>query len=347
MEVNVLDHGADPTGSTYSTIAIQESIDMLGPSNCVLTIPPGRYLVNAMMTILNRDNVVINARGATLDLRNEAPGDPGKFAVLNIHTCTRFLLDGLTVKMDGQQAYSGVNVANSTNGLVRGVTVTGAPNGYTRGWVGITVFDPVPRTSKNISITECTVTGVRFGISVNGLAIRITNCHVEMPKLSIDEGYYDGIMVLKQADQIIVSNCTVMNCGAAGIWTEPCTNLIVTGNVVSGTLGRGIEVAAKGAVITGNVVRDCLGNINLLECRDIIVTGNRVENSVPSYPATCLAINTGSSYVHAVGNYLRQANTTYAAIWVWPGATGITLGPNGVVAVTKYSTLPAGVKIIP
>lgn len=347
MEVNVLDHGADPTGAIESTIAIQESIDAMDSSDCVLTIPPGRYWVSAMLNILNRDNVVINARGATLDLRDGELGDPGEYAVLNIHTCTRFLLDGLTVEIDGQQAYSGVNVANSTNGLIRGVTTTCAQGAANRGWVGITVFDPVPRTSRNISITECTSTDFRFGISVNGQQIRITNCHVEMPKLPTSEGYYDGIMVIDQADQIIISNCTVINCGAAGIWTQPCTNLAVTGNVVTGTLGRGIEVAAKGATITGNVVRDCSGNINLLECRDIILTGNRVENSVATYPSTCLAINQGSSFVHAVGNYFRQANPTHPAIWLWSGATSITLGPNGVAATTKYSTLPAGVKIIP
>lgn len=347
MEVNVLDHGADPTGSTDSTIAIRESIDALDSVDCVLTIPPGQYLVNAMLTILNRDNVVINARGATLDLRDAVPGnDQGEFAALNVHTCNGFLLDGLTVEMDGSQTYSGVNVANSTNGRVRGVTVTGAPDGATRGWVGITVYDPVPRTSKNISITECTVTGVRFGISVNGQQIRITNCHVEMPGLPIEQGYYDGIMVIDQADQIIISNCTVINCGAAGIWTQPCTNLVVTGNVVTGTLGRGIEVAARGATIIGNVVQDCYGNINLLESRDVTVTGNRVENSVATYPATCLAINTGSTYILAVGNYFRQANPTHAAIWAWPGATGITLGPNGIVGTIKYN-VPAGVKIIP
>lgn len=347
MEVNVLDHGADPTGAIESTIAIQESIDALDSSHCVLTIPPGRYWVSAELTIPDRDNVVINARGATLDLRNGAPGDQGSLTVLRIRNCNGFLLDGLNVEMDGTQEYCGVYVAASTNGLVRGVTVTGAPDGATRGWVGITVFDTAPRTSRNISITECTVSGVRFGISVNGVNIRITNSHVEMPGLPIEDGYYDGIMVLNGSDQIIVSNCTIINCGAAGIFTLPCTNLVVTGNVVTKALGVGIEVIARGATITGNVVRDCHDNIKLLQCLDVIVTGNRVENSVSTHSSACLAINTGSSYIHAVGNYFRQANPAHPAIWLWPGATGITLGPNGVVATTKYGTLPAGVKIIP
>lgn len=346
MEVNILDHGADPTGGTDSTISIQAAIDALDPANCVLNVPSGRYRVNAMLNLGNRSNVTINARSATFELQDAVAGNPGQYAVLNIHNCTGFLLDGLTIEIDGSQAYSGINVAASVNGKIRDVTTVCARNAATRGWVGITVFDPVARTSRNISITGCTVSDFRFGISVNGIDIRITDSFVGMPGLPIEQGYFDGIMVLAGADRVTVAHCDVIKCGAAGVWTEPCTRLNVDGNTVVGTLGRGIEVAATGAAIIGNVVRDCYGNINLLDCRDVTVTGNQVENAVASRPVTCLAINEGSTYILAVGNYFRQASTTHAAIWAWPGAIGITLGPNGIVGAVKYS-VPAGVRIIP
>lgn len=343
MYVNVLDHGADPMGTLDSTVAISAAVDALDPENCRLDIPAGTYLVNDMITIRDRTNLVIDARGAQFKLTNATPSVAGAKAVLDIRGCTGFTLSGLRVSLYGDQAYSGVNVANSTFGLIHKVQVECW--GPSTGWVGITVFDPTPCTSKNIVISGCAVTNTRFGISTNGQDVRITECHVGMPGLPTSSGYYDGIMVLKDSDRTIVSNCFMVNCGAAGVFTEVCTNVVVDSNIVSGCLARGIEIAGKGVTVVGNMVRNCHGNINLIGVRDVTVTGNRVENSDPTHNVTCIAVNVGSSHVIATANHVRQAHPSKPAIWVDSSASNVKLGPNGISAAVPYGA-PAGTVII-
>jgi hypothetical protein len=67
--VNVLDYGADPTGTSSSTSAIQAAMDDIAVTGGTLYIPPGRYLIDAGSIQAEATNTPIRvlAYGATLE----------------------------------------------------------------------------------------------------------------------------------------------------------------------------------------------------------------------------------------------------------------------------------------
>jgi parallel beta-helix repeat protein len=277
-------------------------------------------------------------------------------SVLRLSDCHRFRVLGLSIQdTDRAQTYDGILVSRSSAGVIDGVQIRDVK------WAGIGVFDATPQTSRDITITNCVVEGTRFGISVNGADIRVTNNHVAMYWPSTAEAaakggvwsapsdYYDGIMVLQGADRIVVAGNTVIECGQSGIYINACTNLVVTGNMVSGCQLRGIELdggagTAVGASIVANTVTGCVCQINLVRARDITVVGNRLLNPNPALANTCLGVNVGTTNVVVVGNHLDQSNPNSPAVWVDPGATEVTIAWNEVKAATPYQA-PPGVAI--
>lgn len=62
--VNVMDYGADPTGTTDATTAIQAVIDAVSPTRRQITLAGGKYLITAPLEIKNF--TYINGEGGTL-----------------------------------------------------------------------------------------------------------------------------------------------------------------------------------------------------------------------------------------------------------------------------------------
>jgi parallel beta-helix repeat protein len=354
--ISVADHGAVGDGSTDDTAAIQATLDQAaaGTPSVSVYFPPGRtYRVTRGLFATGLSDSVVSGYGATLALTGAVPGDPGGgSSVLTATDCHRLQIVGLSVRdTDRTQIYCGVVLRRCTDAAIREVNIRDVM------WTGMGVFDSTPGASTNIALTDCVVEGTRFGISSNGTDVRISDNHVAMywPAKADASQYFDGIMVLSGADRTVVANNTVTECGAAGIYTQDCTNLVVTGNTVAGCKLRGIEVdgsrggsnpstAAVGVAITGNAVSGCKGQINLVQARDVTVVGNRTANPNPALDTSCIAVNVGSGKVVVAGNHADQSHPTHSAVYVDPGATDVTIAWNEVSAANPYQA-PAGTVI--
>ena len=354
--ISVIDHGAVGDGATDDTAAIQAALDEAGattPSRGVYLPPGRRYRITRVLRASGLTDFVLSGHGATLVLAGAAPGDPkGGVSMLELIDCHRFRVFGLGLwDSDRTQTYCGINVSRSSAGVLDGVHVRNVK------WTGISVFDPTPRSSTDISIANCVVEGTRFGVSSNGADVRIVSNHVAMYWPSTAEAaakggvwstpsdYYDGIMVLNGADRTVVAGNTVTECGQGGIFTERCTNLVVADNTVAGCQLRGIEVAGTGVSVTGNVVSNCIGQINLVDAKDVTVVGNHTANPNAARATSCIAVNAGTSRATVVGNRAVQAHPSFPAVYVHSTATEVTLAWNDVNATTPYQA-PAGTTLI-
>ncbi|MEU8658730.1 right-handed parallel beta-helix repeat-containing protein [Actinoplanes philippinensis] len=358
--VSVLDHYRDAQGQERDDAgAIQAAINAataMRPVHSVL-VPPGEYVVNREILVRGLNDAVISGHGATLTLTGAAATTAGASAVLKITDSERFEVSGLTV-VDNErtQPYNGVSIARSSRGTLNGVSVYGVK------WTGLGVFDTTPGASKDIALINCTVVGTRFGISTNGHDVRIIGNHVAMYWPSTAEAaakggvwsapsdYYDGINVLSGSDRTTVTGNTITECGQAGVYTQDCTNLVVSANTVTGCQLRGIEVdggsrVAVGVTVSGNTVVDCKGQINLVRARDVSVVGNRLANTSAARASSLIAVNVGSSHVSVVGNHATQAHPTFPAVYVIGDATDVTVAANEVVAGTPYQA-PASVALL-
>lgn len=106
-QLNVLAFGADPSGQTLSTLAIQNTIDS-APAGSVVTLPPGHYVSGSVhlksgITLLLQTGALLQA---SPDPRNF---EPQQYAFIVLDHC-----DGVTIKGGGTIDGSGAFLRNLT-----------------------------------------------------------------------------------------------------------------------------------------------------------------------------------------------------------------------------------------
>jgi parallel beta-helix repeat protein len=390
--ISVLDHDAAGDGLADDTAALNAAFRAATATTPHRSVhfPAGRtFKVSGQVTINGLTDAVVSGQGATLLMSGGPGGSPtGQVSVLRLVGCERVELLGLTIRdltraeHQGEQLwlktfdrkYDGVLLMSCRSILIDGVRVYGTLRN------GIVNWDPVPRTSKDLAITNCTVENTWFGISANGEDVRITGNQVAMHWADTDEParmpggvrkpelstYFDGICAWAGAERVVISGNTMTGCGAAGVYLQAVRNVVVAGNTVTDAQERGLEVdghsvtagsrdgRAVGVTISGNVVTDSFGGINVVGGYDVTVTGNRVDQSYADRAFGCIAINQYSSSAVVVGNHVRQAHPTWPAVFVFKrdpqkpeekDVIDVTVAWNTVEAGTPYLT-PADTTVI-
>lgn len=274
---NVLQLGADPEGKQDASEAFQKALDNGG----VIEVPSGAYLLRKTLLLTRpgtclsgRPGAVLSFPGGFLDSGLVAKAEP--FGLTNIVIRNLTLIcdkANYTPGKDGKYAY-GISLFGVDGAVVEGCAV----NGFNFTGIGVTA-------SQNVRVRQCTTSGGRHGMSVNGHIgnpkaggqpygcrnISITDCH-------ITQTWDTFIAIGLCASDVTVSGCFCEGSAAHGIDIFNSDNVIVTGNHISNWMdprvlspyceqavgvfvhcdwGVSVKIPTRNIVISGNVlVRD-------------------------------------------------------------------------------------------
>lgn len=129
--VNILSFGADPTGLTDSTAAIQDAIDH---ASCLL-IPPGSFVTSSPLIVSNKLGFTIV--GAGNGLSSITAGSAFSGAMLQLYNVENAQISGLTIDADSKaengvliETVGGLGQVPSDGGLIYSCEIRQAINGY-------------------------------------------------------------------------------------------------------------------------------------------------------------------------------------------------------------------------
>ena len=200
---NVLDFGADPTGNTDSTSAIQSAVDWTsGANRGTIYFPLGSYVATSPITF-NYDG----------DLAIRFLGEFGTviFGTVNGYVFDRHLATPNNTK--GGRIFERLLIVNAhaSGGCIRlGSTLGGAMRDCVfSGFIGVTTEDSAGNSSQNIQIQNCKfsgggATGSKFIIIGGGGAIE-----------GSDIGPGGDIGVLAYGKGLHISGCRSENCNTS------------------------------------------------------------------------------------------------------------------------------------
>lgn len=282
--------GADPTGATDSTAAIQKCIDALPAKfGGEVHVPAGTYLVDAVTSINLRSNMWFHMEpGAVLKVK---PNDQPHYGVLTARGVDSVLISGGTVEGDrDQHTYTPQKVASqSTHEWGHALRIY---SGTTR----ITVRD----------MTLKDVTG--DGISMDGAAKTAAQNDIFIKNLVISNSRRQGISIGRVVG-VVIQGCDINNVNGTlpmcGIDIEP----------EHGFLDGTRQIYIDGCHIHHNKANAILGlergNV------DTPVKEVQVTNCILDYNGAC-----GIYALHIQG--LEVFNNQIAH----NGQTGLMIGPN-------------------
>lgn len=267
---NVLDYGADATGATDSTIAINNAITAANTAGGgEVYFPSGLYLIGTATHVVLLSNVTLIGDGfsSKIKLANNTPISASLSAIT---AASRTNIAVKNLHMDG-------NRANQVN------------------FVGLLRID----TCVNVEVSENTfvdcnnvcayfVNGTSRVICVNNTMIDSNGTNIKLghentdvvidSNVLVDTGayatHYDGFIMTRFGTtgqkNIVISNNTMISptgSGAVlGIWLRSGNNIVISGNVIEITDAVGIQVQAEADMhdlcISGNSVM-CASSISI------------------------------------------------------------------------------------
>lgn len=280
--INVLDYGADPTGSSDSTAAIQAALDVGG----MVYLPDGIYKLNSAPVTA-----------------------PGTRASLGIKSNTTFFGTGTlysTYINSGDSDGANLIMANDPSGSISNVVIDGitlktnlASTLYN--YHMINFIQPCDNiTVKNCTLKDFTYWGISFTKKT------ISNILVDNNRIYGSRA--TGIWVGYEAENVIVTN-NIVDGTAAGTYgsvddrilvanhntvqtsTELTKNVVIANNVCIYTDAKGISVGSiQNCVIDGNTLEKCRipimtiqdGTYITLKNENVVISNNAIWNSLVS-----------------------------------------------------------------
>lgn len=249
---NVIDFGADPSGVSDSTSAIQDAIDSL--TSGVVLFPPGTYIVSAKLVL--KSNVSLSGNNATITYTVPYEDDQG-FLTDNNVAIENVTVSGLV--FDGNGTWTSTPFANPYGG--------GNSVGFTNGQRGIRLDNA---STKNIVVKNNVFTGLEQGF-YSGACTNVI----------ITDNIFETI-----GTAAINTSCqfsTIANNVIRGVLGNQ-TNAGVT-SIAASQFADGIYFyGAKNVSVTGNIIENCIRIGVVLEgdgvtlCSNISISGNSLKN---------------------------------------------------------------------
>jgi parallel beta-helix repeat protein len=347
--VSVLDQGAKGDGTTDDTAAFQAALNNAGQATVGrLDVPPGTYLVGPLTV---PSDVLLVGAGAGAVLRR-APGatgpllqasgthitiqslrlDLGGIQVLQASTRVR-VVDCEITTPDVALVSAGTGVIISGNVITNSSTDAIAVSGPQTSIVGNRISGSgsaaVRVTGDGTTTSATTVMGNDItipaghgpaGIVVDGsVGVSVTDNRVSGSTSSAG-GLGIGVTSdTAAASGITITGNEVASIGADGVLVQQAQQVTLSGNVVSGCLGRGIVVGggSSAAAVDTNTVTGCgATGIDVSGSTDLVVTSNVCTN------------NTGA------GITLGGPNGTLRTVMADNVCTAQTTGITGTGALT-------------
>lgn len=295
IRVNVLDFGADPTGVTDSTLAINQAIDSL-PVNAtvgggVVYLPAGTYLCSEAINL--RSGIIL--QGHSQQTTNLYAGRNDQ-ASISVNGANRVSIRDLRIDGVGRTGVFGILLVDSTLVSIRNVWVESVAYGI---------------RSTNTYYVECNsmrVTGTRIGwdlLSASNV-ITLTNCQsltleralnfIGSSTLSITGSSFEGTNLVNLNN---VQGVSITGSYWEGMHENPdIPEFIRVGGPTANSLAQGVNISgnyflvsaqhgirlygAYGVNIEGNYFRTSVSGINFVQAdvspkKDINIRGNAFD----------------------------------------------------------------------
>jgi len=214
--VSALDFGADNTGSTDSSSAIQLAVDSLSSGGTVF-LPTGTYLVASAISLADNVNLIGTAGGSIINCASMSGGAFGAVTVGANSIVQDIKFTGIAEDVAGASA---VKVLNKDGAIIQNCIISGFGD-------AILLHDCDDVVVKNNKITGAGRWGIRYAKATN---LVITN---NVVKNSVT---YDGI----KGDSQIYGDATLYS----------SSNVLIDGNISSGNNRDGIDISSQGDSIT-------------------------------------------------------------------------------------------------
>lgn len=353
--VSVISFGAVGDGVTDDTTAIQAALTALSPGTALYFPAGSAFKVTSQLTISNKSNFSLVGNGAIINFDSTVVPVSHNIAALQITGCTNFKINGIRfIQVNQTQQYNGLNITSGTNGVVSECSF------YNFRWVGVGAFDATPGTTKNVVFDSNTIEYCRYGVSVNGQWMRITNNLVADYWLSTSEAsvpwvntsiYWDAIILGAGTSESEVSNNIIVEPGQSGIYGgDAISKITISGNTILRPQNKGVDIgpptnSATYITVVGNTVIDAAtGWIHFFKVNYGTITGNTVSNTGALYFGA--AINKSMIILNdtCIGNVINGNDvlqpSALSGIFVNASGTPSTnnlISMNNVQATTKYS----------
>ncbi len=353
---NVCDYGADRTGATDSTAAIQTAItDAIAAAGGNIYLPPGTYRLNSGLSI-TASHIMLVGSGLASSILNYHGAD----AAIEI-SCGTSLLTDIMLRDFG--------ITCQYTGTTKGVYVSGSGGG------GLT--DSI---WERLAIKDCGNTGLYNGIDSVFTRVTIRNCFIthcgdfgiagyDQADCIIEGNYFNGFaslnypahaIYLKRAAyrNRIINNtivaCLGINSSAISIWgdTGTCTDNMVNDNTIYNNL-QGIRVSAasrteiQGNLIVSDNASGLYGIYIYIDCALVRVVSNTVigmsgygifGGGASGHPISELVVVNNDSHNNTTGDAISYTTkATYANNYVNP--VGILAGGMNALSIDHVTTL--------
>lgn len=201
QRLNVVDFGADSTGTSFSTHAIESAIKACGGGVCILYFPAGTYLIDRY--IEGQSNLHIKGDGLSslLKIVSES-GGPGKLSlgILNFVDCENIILENITFDVNAGANFSKcLRIYNSREIVIRNCRfINSNREAVNRKW---TIMAMECRDIENVLIENNVSVGCQFKLAGGDGSVR----NIQVKSNRISECPQMGISIVAKVNDRPVS----------------------------------------------------------------------------------------------------------------------------------------------
>jgi hypothetical protein len=347
--VNIINYGADATGASDSSSAIQSAINSL--SSGVVLFPPGTYLINTGLTMkpgvelkgVGTNSVTLTAGNNSMTLisyLNNSAAYASNFVIENLTLSTNGKTNCTGIALQGSDTSHRLNAVKINNVSLNGAFNTGtylaySANNFLNNIAAQSVVNGIYiNVCTDTNIVDCNVqNGTGAGFKIQGNATDNANAFDEGTRLvgCTTNGQTYGLY-LDTVNWGIVSGCSFTTDPSSGnslYATGACQHWKFSGCEFASGTGGGTGVSIVSSTVQGLVFSGCevaASTFGLVSAgTDIVISGCNFNNNTN----VDIDLQSGASKHLIVGNILQSSGSAFSIVES-SGANYTLIGNNMV-----------------